>query len=66
MVALSLVLNALSTQKATFPARSAIMLTCGVQDKSAETVTPGSFNVFKLHMFELGVGWRMDDQTRNP
>ena len=50
MVTLFLVLNALTTQAATIPASPAIMLlallTCGLHDRSAETITPKSLTFF--------------------
>ena len=45
MVCLSLVLNALRTQAATLRARSAMVLTWGLQDRSVETITPRSLTV---------------------
>ena len=47
MVTLFLVLNALRTQAATLRARSAIRVTWGLQDKSAETITPKSLTILE-------------------
>ena len=47
MVTLFLVLNAFRTQAATLGARSAIRVTWGLQDKSADTITPKSLTTLE-------------------
>ena len=70
MVTLFLVLNALRTQAATLRARSAIRVTWGLQDKSAETITPKSltilegYNMSPSETWYTWLGWQMGGLAR--